>query len=129
MMTTTHWLTVILALVGIISNVGWFLFTRFVKTQDELKHALTSDTGAIARIHQRIDKLGDTYQTQKETEMQFDHLRSFMDHWRSDSQRRHEENLERFDSIKESQKISEDIVRQDVRELRTHLDDIRKAKA
>lgn len=124
-MTTAHWLTVILALVGIISNVGWFLFTRFVKTQDELKHALTSDTGAIARIHQRIDKLGDTYQTQKETEMQFDHLRAFMEQWRGDNQRRHDENVQRFADIKDAQKASEDSVRQDVRELRAHLDDIR----
>lgn len=124
-MTTTHWVTLTIFLVGIIANAGWILLGRYLKTLDELRTALTGENGAVSRIHARIDKLGETYQTRRETEMQFEHLRAFMDHWRSDSQRRHEENLERFEKLHESQKASEDSVRQDVRELRKHMDEMR----
>lgn len=128
-MTTANWITVILALVGIIANLGWFVLTRFMRQQDELKHALTSDQGAIARIHQRIDKLGETYQTREATEMQFEHLREFMDHWRNDSERRHQENLKRFEDLKDIQRASGDTVREDVRALRARVEQIQREHA
>lgn len=125
-MTTANWITLILALVGIIANLGWFVLTRFLRQQDEMRNALTGEHGAVARIHQRIDKLGDTYQTRRETEMQFEHLRAFMDQWRLESQRRHDENLQRFEDLKGNQKADSDSVRQDVRLLRQHLDEMAK---
>jgi hypothetical protein len=125
-MTTANWITVVLSLVGIVANLGWFMLTRFFRTQDELKHALTGDNGAVARIHQRIDKLGDVYQTRKETEMQFEYLRQFMDQWKLDSERRHGENLKRFEDLKDQQKVDADSVKVDVRSLRQHVDDMRK---
>lgn len=123
-MTTAHWVTVVLTLAGIIANASWILVGRYLKTLDELRHALNGADGAVARLHGRIDKLGDTYQTRKETEMQFEHLRAFMDHWKDDSQRRHEEHLRAFHEIKEQQKQGEDSVRQDVRELRKRLEEL-----
>jgi hypothetical protein len=117
-MTSQQWITVVLALIGIVANLGWFLLARLVKTQDELKQALTGPEGAIARIHARIDKLGETYQTREATEMQFEHLREFMDHWRQDSERRHRETIGQLGNIKTEQKSESDTIKNDVRELR-----------
>lgn len=125
-MTTANWITVILSLVGIVANMGWFLLTRLMRNQDEMKNALTGDNGAVARLHQRIDNLGDKYQTKEATEMQFEYLRQFMDQWRLDSERRHNENLQRFEDLKDQQKIDADSVKIDVRSLRQHVDDMRK---
>lgn len=121
-MTTANWLTVILTLIGLLAQLGWYMWLRFARNQDDMKEALTGKDGAVARIHHRIDQLGETYQTRRETEMQFEHLRAFMDQWRIESQRRHDENLSRFEDIKDQQKAESDSVRQDVRLLRQHLD-------
>jgi HAMP domain-containing protein len=128
-MTQQQWVTVVLALVGIVANAAWILVGRYLKALDEVRNALTGENGAVARLHSRIDKLGDTYQTRKETEMQFEHLREFMERDRAERERRHHENLQRFEDLKDSQKASEESVRHDVRELRKHLDDVRNSHA
>lgn len=125
MMTTANWITVVLALVGIVANVGWLMLTRFIRSQDELRNALTGEHGAVARLHQRIDKLGDTYQTRETAEMQFEHLKQFIELWKQDSERRHQENLKRFEDLRAQQDRTTESVKMDVRSLREHLDEVR----
>lgn len=123
-MTSANWITVVLALVGILANLGFFLLTRLAKTVDEFKQALSGENGSVARLHGRIDKLGEIYQTREATEMQFEHLRAYMDTWRSDSERRHQENLARLNDLKEQAKEDSDTVKHDVRALRSHVDEL-----
>lgn len=111
--------TVIVALCGIVVQLGWFVVLRSIKDLHEIR----GPDGAIARIHARIDavlKDNDAkFQTREAAEMQFEHLRTFMEEWQKGSERRHEDNIKRFEDLNRKQQHAEDRLAGELQRIRT----------
>lgn len=117
-MSTANWITIVMALAGIVANLGWAMMTRFSRVQETMQNSLTGENGAVARLHGRIDALGTIYQSRKETEMQFDALKELMQVSEAARDARHNENVRRFDELKRSGHDENEKISAEVRSLR-----------